>query len=163
MRVRLFVALGCAVVVVTAGAMVAAQAATGNSRSSTIHIVLRPEGGHAQLLDFEHDGLNFGDRLVTRGVIADPDSGSRVGTAYGDCVVVSPKIGADGTYWCRYVLDIPQGQITTEGLDPHGPSDVLFSITGGTRAYKEAAGHAEYVDSETQTDIYLILKSSSGD
>jgi len=106
--------------------------------------------------------VNFGDRLVTRGVIADPDSGERVGTAYGDCVVVSTKIGVDGTYWCRYVLDIPQGQITTEGLDPHGPSDVLFSITGGTRAYKEASGHAEFVDSDTQTDVYLVLKSADG-
>jgi len=154
---RMFAALCGVVVVVTAGAMVAAHAAAGNSGSSSIHVVLKAEGGHGQFLDFEHDGLNFGDRLVTRAVVADPDSGERVGTAYGDCVVVSPKIGADGMYWCRYVLDLSGGQITTEGLDPHGPSNVLFSITGGTKAYHAAAGHAEFVDSETQTDVYLEL------
>jgi hypothetical protein len=34
---------------------------------------------------------------------------------------------------------------------------VLFAITGGTGAYAGATGQARYVDSETQTDIYIDL------
>jgi len=34
------------------------------------------------------------------------------------------------------------GSITMQGLDPHGPSDVLMAITGGTDAYAGATGQA---------------------
>jgi hypothetical protein len=60
-------------------------------------------------------------------------------------------------YVCTYVLRFHDGSITMQGLDPHGPSDVLFAITGGTGAYAGATGQARYVDSDTQTDIYIDL------
>jgi hypothetical protein len=146
------------VVAVAVGAAVAAQAAgaKGASAKHSIHLVLSAEG-HAQFLDFEHDGFGFGDRLATRGPIRDPDSGQRVGTAYGDCIVASTVLEPHGKYWCRYVLELPGGQLTTEGLDPHGISDVLFSITGGTAEYRGASGDARFVDSPDQTDIYIDL------
>jgi hypothetical protein len=36
-------------------------------------------------------------------------------------------------------------------------SDTFFSVTGGTGAYMEAEGQAEFVDTPEQTDIYITL------
>jgi len=156
-RTWLIVAVALAAVI---GAAVAAQAASrGTARPSTLHLVLPVEGAHAQFFDFDQDGLTFGDRLASRGPILDPLNHRQVGTAYGDCQVVTPKLGAAGTYWCRYILDLAQGNVDVEGLDPHGVSDVLFSVTGGTLEYRDAGGEAEFVDSATQTDIYLDVTS----
>jgi hypothetical protein len=44
-----------------------------------------------------------------------------------------------------------------EGLGPRGISDTIFSITGGTGDYRDAAGQAEFADSDSQTDIYIYI------
>lgn len=55
------------------------------------------------------------------------------------------------------VGSLAPGVGTTEGLDPHGLSDVFFSITGGTGAFKDIEGQAEYIDTASQTDIIIRL------
>ena len=138
----------------TLAATAVAQAAPRSvSGDGIIHVVFT--NGRSVLLDFDHDGMGFGDRLLARGPITRAE-GRRIGTGYGDCAVVS-EVLEGGKWWCRYVLDLPNGQITTEGLDPRGVSDTIFSITGGTGDYRDARGQAEFVDSESQTDVYIDL------
>ena len=158
MRVRtwagisvLALAIGTAATVTAyASPKVAPQSATGDG---IIRLVLT--NGNVVFQDFDHDGMGFGDRLIGRGPITRPE-GRRIGTSYADCVVVS-EVLEGGRWWCRYVLDLPHGQITTEGLDPQGISDVFFSITGGTGDYRGAKGQAEFVDTPDQTDVYIDL------
>ena len=133
-----------------------AAAAKGAARIDTIHVVFIP--GPYATFDFNHNGLGLGDRVVSRGPLTDPQSGQQVGTAYGDCVIFSPRV-VGGVFRCSYLLDLPGGNLTAEGLDPQGISDVEFSVTGGTNDYMGAAGQAEFVDSATQTDIYVDLES----
>ena len=80
-----------------------------------------------------------------------------MGTSYLDCWVGASVLQEGSPYVCDYVLKFKDGNITTQGLDPHGVSDVFFSLTGGTGAYEGATGQAEYIDSETQTDIIITL------
>jgi hypothetical protein len=158
MRVRTWAGIAALALALGATATLTAHASPQAAPRSVagdgiMHIVLGL--GSNVFQDFDQDGMGFGDRLIARGPITRPD-GRRIGNGYGDCVVVS-KVLEGGRWWCRYVLDLPQGQITTEGLDPQGISDVFFSITGGTGDYRDAQGQAEFVDSSTQTDVSLDL------
>jgi len=156
MRKRMLVVV--AVVAVSATTMVGlAVAQTGNAArpKETIHVVLPPTGGHTQFFDSAGDGLTLGDRLAVVTPIVNEDQTERVGTAFFDCWLGAARLQDGSPYVCTYVLRFQDGSITTQGLDPHGPSDVLFAITGGTGAYAGATGQARYVDSETQTDIYI--------
>jgi hypothetical protein len=152
--------IGAAAIVLTTVATMAtmavmtAQATPRSSAGGTIHVVLNGES-HSTFFDFEHDGLGFGDRLVARSPLTN-EGGRRVGTGYLDCLIVT-EVQQGGKYWCRYVLNLRSGQITTEGLDPQGISDTFFSVTGGTGEYIAAGGQAEFVDGPTQTDIYISL------
>ena len=151
--------------VAATGAMLAvtmvglAVAQTGNAAppNGTIHVVAGGGGGGLKLLDFDNDGLTLGDRLAAFGPLLNEDQTKRVGTQYLDCWVGDEVLLDGSPYVCTSVLKFKAGSITIEGLDPHGPSDVLFAITGGTGAYAGATGQARYVDSETQTDIYIDL------
>jgi len=121
-----------------------------------IHVVLSPTGGHTQFLDFNNDGLGFADRLDAVGPILTEDQTERVGTAYLDCWIGNKGYQDGSPLVCTHVLKLKDGTITTEGVDPHGPSDVLFSVTGGTGAYEGASGQARYIDT-TRTDIVIEL------
>jgi hypothetical protein len=44
----------------------------------------------------------------------------------------------------------------THGIDPEGPSDVFFAVTGGTGHYSEVSGQARYIDTDV-TDIIIHL------
>jgi hypothetical protein len=72
-----------------------------------------------------------------------------------DCLIVSGVLEG-GTFNCTYVLKLKEGDITTHGIDPEGPSDVFFSVTGGTRAYRGASGQARHIDTDV-TDILIEL------
>jgi allene oxide cyclase-like protein len=151
--------------VAATGAMLAmtmvglAVAQTGNAArpNGTIHVVLPSTGGHVQFFDFAGDGLTLGDRLDVVTPMVNEDQTERVGTAYFDCWLGAATLQTGNPYDCTYVLRFHDGNITMQGLDPHGTSDVLFAITGGTGAYAGATGQAQHVDSETQTDIYIDL------
>jgi len=158
MGVRTWAGIGAVALAFGAAATVTAQASPKAAPRSmagdgVIHVVLGT--GSVVFQDFDHDGMGLGDRLTARGRITRPE-GPRIGTVYGDCVVAT-KVLEGGRWWCRYVLDLPHGQITTEGIDPQGISDVFFSITGGTADYRDARGQAEFVDSQSQTDVYVDL------
>ena len=158
MRKRMRVVV--AVLAVSATTMVGlAVAQTGNAARSneTIHVVVPSIGGHNELLDFAGDGMTLGDRLAGVGPMMNEDQTERVGTAYLDCWVGPARLQNGRPYVCTSVLRFQHGSITTQGLDPHGLSDVLFAITGGIGAYAGATGQAQYVDSETQTDIFIDL------
>lgn len=158
--VRKRVLVVAAVVAVSATSMVGlAVAQTGNADGSNgpIHVVVPATGGQSQLLDFADDGLTLGDRLAAIGPLMNADQTERVGKAYLDCWVGAKSLESGSPYVCTEVLRLHGGTITTHGLDPHGPSDVFFAITGGTGKYAGATGQARYVDSETQTDIYIDL------
>jgi hypothetical protein len=153
------------VVVAVFTAMVAALmvgvalASTGRgaagSSDDPIHVVVGP-GGHDEFLDFNRDGLGLGDRLASVGPLLDESQTERIGTAYLDCLIVSRVLEGGGTFDCTYVLKLKDGDITTHGIDPQGPSDVFFAVTGGTGAYRDASGQARYIDTDV-TDIIIDL------
>ena len=153
----LLVAAVVGVLAAMTGGMAVAKTSKGPTRPShghRLHIVLPAEGAHIVFYDFDHNGLGFGDRLDSVGPILDGNQVHRLGTSYADCFIAD-RILVDGSiYDCTYVLKLGDGTITTQGLDPHGPSDVLFAINGGTGAYAESSGQAEYIDTDV-TDIYL--------
>ncbi len=153
----MMVAIAAALPAATVGIAVAQGRHQVSPRSDeVIHVVLPSTGGHIQFLDFEHDGLGFGDQLVSVGPILHEDQNERVGTYYGTCWIGSKRYHDGSPLDCTYVLKFADGNITTQGLDPHGPSDVFFSVTGGTGAYDGANGQAEYIDT-TQTDVIISL------
>jgi hypothetical protein len=135
-----------------------AQTGQGSTRPSgeVIHVVILADEGHVQLFDFNQDGLTLGDRLAAVGPLRNEDLSQRVGTYYLDCYVGSVSLKEGSPYVCTEVLKLRGGNITTQGLDPHGTSDVFFAVTGGSGTYEEAAGQAEYIDT-TQTDIIIHL------
>jgi allene oxide cyclase-like protein len=122
---------------------------------ASIHLVI-PAAGHVKFNDFDHDGLTLGDTLTVVSPLFDKSQSRRVGTAYGECIVAGRRLLEGTPYDCTYVLKLGRGTITTQGLDPHGRSDVFFAITGGTGAYADADGQAEYIDSSV-TDIIIKL------
>jgi allene oxide cyclase-like protein len=129
---------------------------SGQRAGNVIHVV-PGTGGGLQFFDFNNDGLTLGDRLASFGPLLNGDQTKKVGNAYLDCWVGDDALLDGSPYVCTHTLHFKDGNITTQGLDPHGVSDVFFSITGGTGAYEGATGQAEYIDSDTQTDIYLYL------
>jgi hypothetical protein len=152
MGIRTWATAGAVALALATGAGVTAAASPKSVAGSTFHFSLA--GGVVATYNMKHQGAGFGDRLVSRAPISAAGTGQRIGTAYGDCLIVTHELSS-GTFWCRYILDLHNGQIVTEGLDPHGVSDVFFSITGGTGAYAAKPGQAEFVDSTTQTDVYI--------
>ena len=98
----------------------------------------------------------FGDTLTVVSPLFDKSQTRRMGTAYGECVVAGRRLLEGTPYDCTYVLKLKRGTITTQGLDPHGVSDVFFAVTGGTGAYAEASGQAEYIDSSVNEIIIRL-------
>jgi hypothetical protein len=153
-----------AVIVVASTAMLAALTVgialastgpgAGGPSDDTIHVVFGP-GSHDEFLDFNGDGLGLGDRFAAVGPLLDESQTERIGTAYLDCLIVS-RVLEGGAFDCTYVLKLKDGDITTHGIDPHGPSDVLFAVTGGTGAFREARGQARHIDTDV-ADILIEL------
>jgi hypothetical protein len=158
MRRRLLIVVLLAAAL-TVGMLGLARAQSGRAAHPSrdlIHVVLPATGAHIQFFDFDHDGLGFGDRLAAVSPILDQSQTRRLGTSYLDCWIGNPNLVDGSIYDCTYVLKFADGEITTQGLDPQGPSDVLFSVTGGTGAYRGVTGQAEYIDT-TVTDIIIDL------
>jgi hypothetical protein len=156
MRRPVVVAVSTAMVAALMVGMALASTGRGTDGSSDdpIHVVVGL-GGHDEFLDFNGDGLGLGDRLAAVGPLLDESQAERIGTAYLDCVIVS-RVLEGGKFDCTYVLKLKDGDITTHGIDPQGPSDVFFAVTGGTGAYRGASGQARYIDTDV-TDIIIDL------
>jgi hypothetical protein len=125
-----------------------------------VHVVL--QSGRVKFLDFGREGLRLGDRLATRGPLLDATQTSKVGTAHADCVVVSRitdgRSGPGGVYRCRYLLDLTDGDLVLEGLDPHGPGVYTMAVLGGTGVYAAASGDATLTDTKTETVFMIDLR-----
>jgi hypothetical protein len=125
-----------------------------------VHVLVEPSKG--TFLNFQQQGLRLGDRLAARGSLLDPTGTDRVGRHYFECVVMNkitddPVEGPGGLYWCSYVLRLADGDLTIEGLDPHGPGVYTFAVLGGTGAYAGAVGEATLTDTSDTTDIVIDL------
>jgi hypothetical protein len=125
-----------------------------------VHVVWA--AGRMQFLDFGREGLRVGDRLAARGPLLDATQTSEVGTGHLDCVVASRitdgPSGPGGVYRCSYLLDLTDGDLVLEGLDPHGPGVYTVAVLGGTGAYATASGAATLTDTKSRTEFMIDLR-----
>jgi hypothetical protein len=142
------------------GAAALVMLSTPVAAQPDIHVVWR--SGRVQFLDFGREGLRVGDRLAARGPLLDATQTSEVGTGHLDCVVVSRitdgPSGPGGVYRCSYLLDLTDGDLVLEGLDPHGPGVYKVAVLGGTGAHAAASGDATLTDTKAETDFMIDLK-----
>jgi hypothetical protein len=162
MRKRIGIGIGsvAAVVLLAVALGGVVRTATAASASSAEITVVMPAGTlTATLLDFDHDGITQGDRLVSRGPLFNQGGTQRVGRVNGECVAVTARITETTGVWeCSYVLELADGDVIIEGLDPRGPGSYVFGVLGGTEAYRTAAGDADLIDTADQTEIRLHLE-----
>jgi hypothetical protein len=153
MRAKLVAVLVTLSVTVT-GTMLVSGSATGKT---TLHVMV-PSSVKVRFLNLGRQSLDLGDRLAARGPLMNADQSDRVGTAHTECVVdrrITEPNG--GVYNCTYVLELDDGLIMLQGLDPHGPGSSQFAVTGGTGSYSDASGEATFTDSEAGTDVVIEL------
>jgi hypothetical protein len=135
----------------------AGLAARSAGAQSDVHVVW-PSPSTYRFLDFGHDGLRLGDRLASRGPLVDETHTTQVGYAHQECVVMRRITDApSGLYRCSYLLKLAGGDLTIEGLDPHGPGTYTFAVLGGTGTYAGAIGQAMLTDTATATDMVIDL------
>ena len=130
------------------------RAATGQT---VLNLVMSASTMKARFIDLNQDGLRLGDRAATRGPLTDAE-GTEVGTAYGNCVV-HRRIAdpATGLWNCTYVLELADGDLVLQGLDPRGPGDYEIAVLGGTGAYANASGDAAFTDTDEATEMVISL------
>jgi hypothetical protein len=159
MRKRIGTAATVAVLAVMIGGMVGGT--TVAQATVNLDLLVPADGGGAgAFLDFEHDGLRIGDRIVARSPLYDGTGAHQVGKSFLECVVVSNKLTETSGLWrCSYLLDLADGDILVEGLDPRGDGPYTMAIAGGTGAYSQASGDADFVDSSDGTAMHLHLET----
>ena len=154
--------IGTAAVVAVLAVMIGGIVGGATVAQATVDLdLLVPAGagGAGEFLDFEHDGLTLGDRIVARSPLYDGTGTHQVGRSFLECVVVSNKLTQTSGLWrCSYLLDLEDGDILVEGLDPRGDGSSTMAIAGGTGAYSQASGDAEFVDSSDGTAMHLHLE-----
>jgi hypothetical protein len=142
---------------------VAVLVSTAASGQTALHFVVGPDTGLSVAFDDrDGDGLRLGDRISGRGPLMDETQTERVGTSYMDCVVHRRIIDPDRGLWnCNYVLELEEGDIILQGLDPRGPGEYQMAVLGGTGAYMGVRGEAAFTDVGTDgggyTDMVLSL------
>ena len=136
---------------------------TSASGQTVLHVVFGPEEQIKKaFVDVHRDGLRLGDRIAARGQLVDEAQSERLGTAYVQCLVHRRIVDSDRGLWnCNYVLELADGDIVLQGLDPRGPGVYEMSVLGGTGAYADATGDATFTDVGTDavayTDIVIRL------
>jgi hypothetical protein len=155
MRKRMAMAVAVALLAVVLGGVVRTATAGPSPATTEIAVVVTSDTQATTFLDFFGDGRTQGDRLVSRGPLYDLDD-HWVGRVKGECVVVSNKLTATTGLWrCSYLLELPDGDLVVEGLDPRGPGEYTMAILGGTGGYRAAGGDADFVDTFTRTEMHL--------
>lgn len=162
MRSRLGISISLTIAAIAAG-MVLTTAASGQA---AVHVVLPFEGLRATTVDIHHDGLRLGDRITARAPLLDETQTERVGTAYAQCIVHKAITGPETGLWnCNYVLELADGDIVLQGLDPRGPGTYEMAVIGGTDTYAGANGDATFTDVGTEgvdpnphTDVVIRLR-----
>lgn len=134
------------VLVVALGSLIVARPA---GAQGDVHVFTGPPGTH-KFFDLGRPGLRLGDRLVARGALLDETQETEVGSFSMDCFVVRAITddpgGPGGVYRCSYLLQLAEGDLILEGLDPHGPGVHTFAVVGGTEAFASARGDATFID-----------------
>lgn len=153
MRRKLGIAIPLAVLMIAGGVILSPSA----SGQAVLHVVV-DEGGKATFFDVHQDGLRLGDRIAARGPVVDETRTERLGTAYLQCLVHRRIVDPNRGLWnCNYVLELADGEIVLQGLDPRGPGVYEMSVLGGTGAYAGATGDATFTDVATDTDMYTDM------
>ena len=124
-------------------ALIGMRAASGQT---VLHLVVPAGTQKARIVNHYGPGLRLGDRVAARGAVTDAE-GTKVGTAYTDCVVQRQITDpVSGLWHCSYVLDLADGDLMLRGLDPRGPGVYEVAVLGGTGAYANASGDATFTD-----------------
>lgn len=154
MRTKVSLAVSVVVVAITGGVL-----ATSASGQPVVHVVLGPQHDVRVAAFDEHDnGLRLGDRVAGRGPLLDETQSERVGTGYVNCVVHKRIVDPDKGLWnCNYVLELAEGDIVLQGMDPRGPGEYEMAVLGGTGAYEGARGDATFTDVNTDANAYTDI------
>jgi len=153
MRSKLGIAIPLAVLIVALGVFV-----TPSARGQTVLHLVVDTGGRLAVVDLHRDGLRLGDRIAARGPVVDETQTERLGIAYVQCLVHRRIVDPDQGLWnCNYVLELADGEVILQGLDPRGPGVYEMSVLGGTGAYAGASGDATFTDVVTETDMYTDM------
>ena len=142
MRRKVGISVALVVVAVTVGILTSTSA----SGQTALHFVVGYDLATA-FDDNNFDGLRLGDRLSARGPLMDESQTERQGTSFMHCVVHRRILDPDQGLWnCNYVLDLTDGDLMLQGLDPRGPGEYEMAVIGGTGAYAGARGTATFTD-----------------
>lgn len=163
MRSRLGITIWLAVLAIAVGMLMTSTASGQKQR--VVHVVVPLQDIRAKVVDHNRDGLRLGDQIAARGSLLDESQTDRVGTAYLQCLVHKRIIEPNRGLWnCNYVLELADGEIMLQGLDPRGPGVYEMAVLGGTGAYAGANGDATFtdvgtegVDANPHTDIVVRL------
>lgn len=159
MRSKLRIAIPVLVLAAAAGGLLTTSA----SGQTGLHLVFGPqEDVRINAIDVHRNGLRLGDRIAGRGPLVDETQTERLGTGYVQCLVHKRIVDPDRGLWnCNYVLELADGDIVLQGLDPRGPGDYQMAVLGGTGSYANATGDATFTDVESDagafTDIVIRL------
>lgn len=155
MRSKLSIAIPLVVLAVAGGVLVAPTA----SGQTVLHVVSGPQHRiRVTAFDENGDGLRLGDRIAARGPLLDETQTERLGTGYGQCLVHRRIIDPDRGLWnCNYVLELADGDIVLQGLDPRGPGVYEMSVLGGTGEYAGASGDATFTDVGSDFEAYTDM------
>ena len=152
MRARNVALLVLTVSTLTAGVL-GMGSATGKAE---LNLVLAADTQKVHEIDHKAGGLRLGDRVAARGPLTN-SKGTKVGTAYGDCVVHRRIVGPNRGLWtCTYVLELGGGDLMVEGLDPRGPGAYEMAVLGGTGAFANASGDAIFTDTFDDTGTFEV-------
>ena len=90
--------------------------------------------------------------------MVDETQNERLGTAYQQCLVHRRIVDPDRGLWnCNYVLELADGDIVLQGLDPRGVGVYKMSVLGGTGVYAGATGDATFTDVGTNAGAYTDM------
>ncbi|MFN2543487.1 MAG: allene oxide cyclase family protein [Actinomycetota bacterium] len=129
---KILAGAACAGLGVVLGVATFSSAAPGGGR--TVHVI--EHANTDAVIDTGEEGDTSGDLLTFHNPVYDASNKTKVGHDQGECTRISPEAG---TWECRWVTYLKGGHITVEGPfnDTH---DTSLAITGGTGAYRNAAG-----------------------
>ena len=155
MRSKLNILVVVVILAVAAGVL----QSTGASGKSVLHLVVGPQDDvKVALDDTNFDGLRLGDRIAGRGPLLDESQTDRLGTSYAHCIVNRRIFDPDKGLWnCNYVLDLEDGEVMLQGLDPRGPGVYEMAVIGGTGIYAGATGDATFTDVGSDGDAYTDM------
>ena len=150
--------LGTSVILVVLAVTAGVFSSTTASGQAVLHVVLG-SGYKVAAFDSDGRGLGLGDRIAVRGPVLDETQTENLGTAYMQCLVHKRIVDPDRGLWnCNYVLELADGDLMLQGLDPRGPGEYEVSVIGGTGAYANARGDATFTDvggAEEYTDMVI--------